>query len=344
MSVPSTLFIDTNIFEPGYNFESPDFRAFKESIADFSLTLLLPEPIELEIKRHIREHSDAASKALKRAAKDAPFLRKWNEFPQDEASREKLFRAIHKRASDQWKSFLKGFKVVKLDFKGVDVSRIFRWRDQLIVPFTEAKKTEFSDAFAIALLDQYSEKLDGCIAVISADKGVAAACERFSKLLHFPSLASYSAALARSQKSVSSIESALQRNRKMLESAIGREFVDSASFIIDADWEGDVSDVEVVELQDLETELVGVGQLGCLVRFSCTLNFSAHLSYDDYETAVYDGGEAYPLHRIEGETTQEEEVVGVLKLRFVKGETLGFEIERVELEQTDFTIGEKPDY
>jgi hypothetical protein len=55
MSVPSTIFIDTSIFdETAYNFEAASVEAFRQAIGGANLTLLMPDPTKREIRRHIR--------------------------------------------------------------------------------------------------------------------------------------------------------------------------------------------------------------------------------------------------------------------------------------------------
>ncbi len=54
MTAPKHIFIDTNILDrAAYNFRSPRFVAFVAA-ASAKVTLLLPDPMEREIKRHPR--------------------------------------------------------------------------------------------------------------------------------------------------------------------------------------------------------------------------------------------------------------------------------------------------
>ena len=82
MSVPTTIFLDTSILdEQNYNFASAEMLAFIEVVKGKKLTLLLPDPTEREINRHIKERSDAVVNALGNAKRIAPFLAKWKEWP-----------------------------------------------------------------------------------------------------------------------------------------------------------------------------------------------------------------------------------------------------------------------
>jgi hypothetical protein len=82
MLLPRTVLIDTNIFEQyGYAFASQPVEKFLAIAQVKNLTLLLPDAIEREVRRHIKDKSAAAQSALKKARHDAPFLQKWAKWP-----------------------------------------------------------------------------------------------------------------------------------------------------------------------------------------------------------------------------------------------------------------------
>lgn len=82
LSVPTTIFIDTSVFDESmYNFESASMVAFKGSIAESEITLLLPDPTQREIRRHMHERADAAVATLEAAARKTPFLWKLPNWP-----------------------------------------------------------------------------------------------------------------------------------------------------------------------------------------------------------------------------------------------------------------------
>ena len=88
MPLPRTVLIDTNIFEQyGYTFASQPVEKFLAIAQVKNLTLLLPDAIEREVRRHIMEKSAAAKSALKKARHDAPFLQKWAKWTSTEKSR-----------------------------------------------------------------------------------------------------------------------------------------------------------------------------------------------------------------------------------------------------------------
>ena len=75
MPPPHTILIDTSIFDQqAYNFSSPTVVKFLHVARARKLILILPDVIEREVKRHIKDKSREALKALRRARHDAPFL------------------------------------------------------------------------------------------------------------------------------------------------------------------------------------------------------------------------------------------------------------------------------
>lgn len=82
--IPKHIFLDTNVFDSQqYNFDSAVLRTFTAAAMDKKISLLLPHPADLEIRRHIRERSGDALWALHEARRAAPFLKKWEHFPKD---------------------------------------------------------------------------------------------------------------------------------------------------------------------------------------------------------------------------------------------------------------------
>src|SRR5581483_11348444 len=78
MKVPRTILIDTNILEQNhYHFSSRWVTRFVSLAVANGSTILLPDPIEREVMRHIEEGSRAAQAALQKACNDAPLLYRW---------------------------------------------------------------------------------------------------------------------------------------------------------------------------------------------------------------------------------------------------------------------------
>ena len=343
MSVPTTLFIDTSIFyEAGYNFEAARVVAFKEAINGIDLTLLMPDPTSREIHRHISDRSASAVKSLEGAARRAPFLYKLSSWPLNGTNPTRLKSQIEEIANQALSSFLDLFQVVELKYDGVDLHEIMNWYDCRRAPFSEKKKKEFPDALALASINHYHASNPGNIAIISKDKDFSVACERYPHLLHFASLASFSEAIKSEDKRVASIRETLDVNDNDIRAAIADAF-NNSGFSIEADWDGEVYESDLTEFNHLDYHVVGLGGDTCTIAFEGDATYKAHVSYDDYDTAIWDGGEAYPMHRIEGTAKDTADISGIAKLRISNnGEKIGG-VDNVILDQSDFTITEVPE-
>lgn len=189
MSVPTTVFIDTSIFDESmYNFESASMLAFKQSIANCTITLLMPDPTKREIDRHIRERAEAAVSAMKTAAKNSPFLWKLPNWPLKKKKHPSLGYKLLTIVDKELQDFFGLFQVIKLNYEGVKLDEIMNWYEWESPPFSARKKAEFPDAFTIAILERHRSASNENIAIISKDKDFEDACEKFPGLMHFASL------------------------------------------------------------------------------------------------------------------------------------------------------------
>lgn len=139
MSLPTSVFLDTSVFAgQQYNFASAALASFVPVATKHSLAVLLPDPTEREIRRQIEERSQDALNALEEARRRAPFLAKWEHFPQ-KTSTITNWKVRHV-AFQEWKAFLEQFNVQKLNYTDIDVAEVMRWYDRVIPPFREGKK------------------------------------------------------------------------------------------------------------------------------------------------------------------------------------------------------------
>lgn len=151
MSIPRTIVVDTNIFDQHeYNFAAQAIQKFIAIAQVKSITILLPDAIEREVRRHINDKSAAAQSALKKARHDAPFLQKWKNWPAPENLKTAKYDIATAYLAD-WEGFLKNFEVKRPGYDGIDMTQVMDWYDHKQPPFGPGKKEkEFPDAFALA--------------------------------------------------------------------------------------------------------------------------------------------------------------------------------------------------
>lgn len=224
MSVPSTIFIDTSIFdETAYNFDAASVGAFRQAIHDLGLTLLMPDPTKREILRHIDERAATAVKSLENAARRAPFIRKLSSWPLADTNSALLKHNIETIANGDYQEFLELFTVIELGYEGVDLRQIMNLYDWKLPPFSDRKKAEFPDAIAMSSILHFQETHPGPIAIISKDGDFQSICDQHAQLLYFPSLAAFAEALNREDERVEAILAALQSDDAALRQAISLE-------------------------------------------------------------------------------------------------------------------------
>ena len=89
MLIPTAVFLDTSIFDSQqYNFQSTALATFVPACAKRQLALLLPDPTEREIKRHLRNRVAEVLTAVEGARRKAPFLARLKGFAREFSSPE----------------------------------------------------------------------------------------------------------------------------------------------------------------------------------------------------------------------------------------------------------------
>jgi len=341
MSIPTTLFIDTSIFdESAYNLSSARFKVFRSLAETFNLKLLIPDPTAREIRKHIRERSQSAVKSLEDAARRAPFLSQLDNWPLNGTNKVALANKLKSHVEKGLSDFYENFEIHKLDYRGIEIKEIMNWYDWGKAPFSNKKKSEFPDAFSIASLNQYHKSSNENIAIISQDGDFKSACTMHKHLLYFPSLPAYTEAIQREDERIDKIHQMLSDNDAIVQKSISEEFP-NLSFLIEANWEGEAEDIELLEFNEVKYYVVGIGYHNYIISFNAEISFSAYVSYWDLETAVYEKGEAFPLHKIEGSVEIVTSISGTFKIATDKNEEHITSCNSVEFEQDYISIGDE---
>jgi len=152
MPCPQNIFLDTCIFDgQAYNFNSAAFLSFSDAAQGKELKLLLPDPTEREIRKHITRNARAALTALREAKRKAPFVSKWNRWPkeQSEWTSEYEIRDLATAELDLFFSQSQ-FRLVKLGYEDVRLPEIMDWYQGVRPPFGQekGKQKEFPDALS----------------------------------------------------------------------------------------------------------------------------------------------------------------------------------------------------
>ncbi|MGJ7558721.1 PIN domain-containing protein [Variovorax sp. RB3P1] len=264
--VPKHVFLDTNVFAgQSYNFDSSAFTTFTAAAQAHTIELLLPDPIEKEVSRHIRERSEKAVKALNDARREAPFLKKWAHFPKDSLG-EVVDYEITRVAGNEWHRFKKQFTVKQLGYEGVSIAQVMGWYDRAVPPFgTGAKRKEFPDAFAVAILDKYADDNNALIAVVSDDQDMKTACKSRPRFLSFASLPRLTELLVTNSAEVESLREAILRSLDLVHDAVLEQAADLGWYHESSDFEIVESDLTAADFDDVR--VVALGQKEATIAF-----------------------------------------------------------------------------
>jgi hypothetical protein len=270
MSIPTAVFLDTSVFDgQSYNFSSTAFSTFVPACKQRSLKLLLPDPTEREIKRHMADRSTEAIGFIEDAHRKAPFLAKWKAFPVRDLRKSD---ALHV-ARMEWGTFLQQFDVVRLSYDGIPIGRVMNWYDAADAPFGKgSKRKEFPDAFAIAILSEHAEQNNCYIAVVSQDQDMKRACDRFGSLMYFHSLPVLTELLLSAEDSrVDAVKAVLDTSGSL--DKLGEAAYEASldvSFYSDNDY-SEINDSEVQNLDITDVRIVALGEHECTIAFDAVM-------------------------------------------------------------------------
>jgi hypothetical protein len=333
MSIPTAVFLDTSVLDAQhYNFESTALSTFVPACANRGVRLVLPKPTEAEIVRHIRERSRDALKTLVEARRKAPFLNKWRAFSHDIRPHSSEWE-VQIIASQEWRTFLDKFQVVRLGYDTLDVATVMGWYDRTEAPFREGKKRkEFPDAFAIAMLHAHAQKQGIHIAVVSADDDLKLACQRFGSLLYFRSLPRLTEVLLSDDARVEKLRQAIAAKIDVIESAVLEE-VPGVTFYHEND-RFEIRDTEYEALDVIDPSIVAIGDDECTIAFEALLRARFELRYED----LGEDGPEFSDHTV----TDFAQLTGTAKVSFGNQADSVLAVTLVSLDQSDVRVTESP--
>ncbi len=333
MSIPTAVFLDTSIFESQqYNFQSTALATFVPPCAKRQLTLLLPDPTEREIKRHLRDRVAEVLTAVEGARRKAPFLAKLKGFAREFSSPEIEAHEAESLANHEWSAFLKQFAVVRLGYKALDVEKVMRWYDKVEAPFKEGKKRkEFPDAFAIQMLDAYAQKEKLYIAVVSGDQDLKLACQRYSGLLYFQTLPRLTELLLSDDARVEKLRLAIQDKLSLIEEAIFEE-LQALDFHHRSD-RFEVHGYDSVESEGVEVSIVAIGDGECTVAFDTVQAMDFDMRWED---DTEDG-----VRTFQRDVKERVELSGTAKLSFTEDFAMS-EVSVLSFDQRSVPLSETP--
>ena len=271
--------------------------------------LLLPDPTEQEIKRHIEKKWRDAYSVLERLEREAPFVTEWKYWP---PTRTRLFESnLEDVIRGQWKNFLTHFTVVRLGYSGVDLKEIMEWYHRGRGPFGPKKQKEFPDAISLAAILDFSRHEKCLIAVVSLDSDFKRACVIYTELLYFNSLPAFTEAILSGDQRLSALKTALEADADKIAGAITNEFT-GHTFVYEEIPSLSVGDVSVDEVDVKEFRIIALGENECTISFEAKVTYA---SWIEYEEDIEDHEGYSHTSKREGWVEDWTEVSGTAKFR-----------------------------
>lgn len=293
MSVPSTVFIDTGIYERAcFNFESAQFQIFNDAFENKKLTLLEPDPISREVRRHIRERISEVARAIDQVEKKMPCLRRLEKWPTEGWKRHHDVQSILQGDFDR---FCNQFERVRLGYDGVSIQTLMNWYNWGKPPFGSGKKRkEFPDALAVAILDHYAISNGKSVAVISTDDDLERACAERPHLCFFPSLGKFVEVNQGHQERVRAVDEWVESQPEELWSTIEGDLV-STKMTLERDYfsaeieEEEFSEISVGEIVYHNWYVIAIADRECTVAIDLTAGIEGSVMYKErVEEGYYD--------------------------------------------------------
>ena len=279
------IFIDTSEWlANNFDFSSRRLRRLSGMISRTDRTLLVPTIIRHEIDRHLRKKSEEAIGRLTQATRLLPQLRSLlPNFVQADGA--ELIENLYNSASGELGSYLSECDAVVLSADTASLEQILVWYASGEPPFGDGKKkAEFPDAVALSALLAHAARGSMRVAVVSRDTDWRRATGVHDSLVYFDCVDSLLAHEAQAMPH-DWLDSAWHSVVQDLESAIEESF-EELFFMVADQWEGEVEDVRVREIELMSREIIEIDEESAVLSFRAQISFSCHVSYPDYGSAM----------------------------------------------------------
>jgi hypothetical protein len=316
---PRLVALDTQVFDSyNYNYNSQALRTLVTLTQQEKIRLLLTSVTLHEIRAHITEGAELASKAVEQAVND---LNKKRFKPQGDTKRIKIsansdflydfrkkvqeiapnFDQINQELLGQLDAFLQEIDFEAIEVDQVSVVEIFENYFSGAPPFGEGKKKyEFPDAFALLALHKEAEDRNRIIYVVSGDSDWEKFCSSSEDLHLIKKLDELIETIIRETDSdeVDICYELYSEKEDEIERYIEDNFSD-LDFSIDLsgtsliEWGSEEIEVEVNSVHIIDSSLVHIDdsdsdQPSVVFELEAEVNYDANVSYTSLEYAIYD--------------------------------------------------------
>ncbi len=330
------IFLDASVFiGQNYNYKSAVFENLERLVKAGKANVFVTDITIQEVRSHIKEDVAKAEQAHGKFRKDAKIYRNIELSPYKELFTDIPVKSTVDELYKQLDDFLNGVDATVLSTTEVSIRAVFDKYFEKKPPFGSGKKkSEFPDAFAVEALENWCKENGEKIYVATTDNDLKSHCEVSDKLIAINKLSEFISLVEFHDEVLApSIIKLIDKNIEGIEEAISESFCQQG-FWID-DQEGEVNDVRVNRIELGEFLLLEIDRNSAVVQVDVEINFSADLTYDDLDTAIYDSEDKVliPLHTIDKTVEQEVDFTSTIRLLHEVEENPDYlEIENVEID------------
>lgn len=284
------VFVDTQAFhQHKFRFDHPELKRLLELCASGKLRLVLTETVVGEVIAQLKEQLTEANKSLNQFHKLIGPL---------EGSLPEQYQGLLAKPSDNelieagvalWETYRSDAKSLLIPASDVDSAELLALYFGAKPPFGQGrKKHEFPDAISALSLAAWLAKNGTNIYVVSQDPDLENWCKHTPEAIHIKSLAELIDAYNRAEERLAELAHKLfNKKETWFLDAIKTQFLDSG-FQYSDNWEADVENVEVQDIQSTEVNLIEVDEDRAVVAVSVQIDFSASISGPDYDNGIWD--------------------------------------------------------
>lgn len=381
MSFPTTVFIDTNIFDShSFDFHDGDLFRLKQLVKENKFRIILSDIVIREAKKHIVRNISDVQAVLKKALKThlnkqgyeswctglqaTKIIRQIDQFSLihdivDESVKIKLIES----ALLEFDKYIQEIRATIFDSSDIDINSIIADYFENRPPFMSKKdkKSEFPDAFMISKINKLANGFDE-LHVVSDDKAFKH-LELNSKIKVYRSLKDLLSFLFPYENWVIPVTGFIndsENQTKIIELIIDKIYyenpmVDGQDYDRKGIVEGfDYDETEIESVNDVTVNFASIDAVNdndIIVSLTCTATITASCTYFDDSNSSWDSEEHDYIFRNYGHTTEIHQIEfdGVIKILYegdelIEIDGLSFEVQLDQNSRVSREIISERDY
>ncbi|HMS26194.1 MAG TPA: PIN domain-containing protein [Burkholderiaceae bacterium] len=284
------VFVDTQAFrQHKFRFDHPALKRLLELCASGKLRLVLTETVVGEVVAQLKEQLTEANQSLRQFHKLIGPL---------EGNLPEQYQGLFAKPSDNelieagvtlWETYRSDAKSLLIPASDVDSAELLALYFGAKPPFGQSrKKNEFPDAISALSLAAWLAKNKTNIYIVSQDHDLENWCTHTPEAIHIKSLAELIDVYNRAEERLTELTHKLfHKEEARFLDAIKTRFLESG-FQYSDNWEADVENIEVQDIQSTGVNLIEVDEDRAVVAVSVQIDFSASISGPDYENGIWD--------------------------------------------------------